>query len=67
MSKNLMRASPRLNRLAVISLQTGSVLEGKNANVSKASILSMLPPVCELNGVFPENGVFPTAGERGRY
>ena len=43
----------------VISVQTGSVLEGKNATVSKASILRCLPPVCELNGVFPENGVFP--------
>ncbi len=45
----------------MISVQPGSGLAGKSANVSKASLFTGLTPVCELNGVFPENGVFPTA------
>ena len=45
------------------SVQTGSFLEGKNANVSKASILHLFAPCLRTKGVFPENGVFPTAGD----
>jgi hypothetical protein len=57
----------RLNAPWCVVLENGERFGGQELYLmSKAKILQLLPPVCELNGVFPETEFFLRLGGEER-